>query len=46
MPRLTTVDHQNNVLGQQVIRQMMTLLQDMLPDSPTISPVLITGESA
>ena len=46
IPRLTTIDHQNNVLGQQVIRQMMTLLQDMLPNSPALSPVLIIGESA
>jgi len=46
IPRLTTVDHKNNVLGQHVIRQMMTLLQDMLPDSPEISPLLIAGESA
>lgn len=46
VPRLTTVDHQNNVLGQQVILQMMTLLQDMLPDSPEIPPLLLTGESA
>lgn len=46
IPRLTTVDHQNNVLGQQVIRQMMTLLQDMLPDTSAIIPQLITGESA
>lgn len=46
IPRLTTVDHQNNVLGQQVIHQMMTLLQDRLPESLDITPLLISGESA
>ncbi|MGU3524467.1 LacI family DNA-binding transcriptional regulator [Enterobacteriaceae bacterium C23F] len=46
VPRLTTVDHQNNVLGQQVIQQMMTLLQDMLPESPAIPPLFVAGESA
>lgn len=46
VPRLTSVDHQNHVLGQQVIRQMMTLLQDMLPEAFDISPLLIVGESA
>jgi LacI family transcriptional regulator len=46
IPRLTTVDHQNNVLGQHVIHQMMTLLQDRLPEPLDISPLLIAGESA
>lgn len=46
IPRLTTIDHQNNVLGQQVIRQMMTLLQDRLPESLEITPLMIAGESA
>lgn len=46
IPRITTVDHKNDKLGQQVIRQMMTLLQDRLPDISTISPQLIPAESA
>ena len=46
IPRITTVDHKNNEIGQHVIRQMMTILQDMLPDSAPITPLLIAGESA
>ena len=46
IPRITTVDHKNNEIGQHVIRQMMTILQDMLPDSSPITPLLIAGESA
>ena len=46
IPRITTIDHKNNELGQQVIHQMMMLLQDMLPKSVTISPLLIAAESA
>lgn len=46
IPRITTVDHKNNELGQHVIQQMMTLLQDMLPETPTITPLLIPAESA
>lgn len=46
IPRITTVNHKNDEIGQQVIRQMMTLLQDMLPEAHTITPVLVAGESA
>lgn len=46
VPSLTTVDHQNNLLGQQVIQQMMRLLQDRLPESPEIPPLFVAGESA
>ena len=46
IPRITPVNHKNDEIGQQVIRQMMTLLQDMLPEAHTITPVLVAGESA
>lgn len=46
IPRITTVNHKNDLIGQQVIRQMMTLLQDMLPENHAITPILITAESA
>ncbi|TCW12807.1 LacI family transcriptional regulator [Raoultella sp. BIGb0138] len=46
IPRITTVDHKNNELGQQVINQMMMLLQDRLPESTPITPLLLPAESA
>lgn len=46
VPRLTTVDHQTDLLGQQVIGQMMSLLQGCVADNSPVSPRLIAGESA
>jgi len=50
IPRLTSVDHQNTLLGQNIITMMMaqldgTLAADARRTSP-LHPVLIPGESA
>ncbi|WP_455846085.1 LacI family DNA-binding transcriptional regulator [Pantoea agglomerans] len=50
IPRLTSVDHHNPLLGQNIIKTMMAQLDGILADEthPTVAPkpTLIAGESA